>query len=338
MFSARRALDDGSMKQMHETSKLRAPNQEERLLVTFFLFSYNQEKYIEDACKAALAQTYSPLEIIFSDDCSSDNTFKLITDIVCNYTGNHKIVLNRNQENLGLIGHVNKSFEMSSGELIVVAAGDDISLPNRVKSIVDVYEKNKRKSLVIHSSALKINDSNELVGLYFPPVIEQKMDIFEIAASQGLYIGATGAWSRSIYKDFGPIVFKDSYEDLVLGFRAAMKGSLVYIDEPLVMYRFGVGISAIKKHSFFDIKSKVRRRIKLLITSKSVYEQRMSDLGCIGGDVYALKKVISKKLFFEEQKINFYKKPFLFFRLIFSFNLIIAIKVIFSEFKFLIRN
>ena len=44
------------------------PGKEDRPLVTFFLFAYNQEKYIEEACRAALAQTYSPLEIIFSED------------------------------------------------------------------------------------------------------------------------------------------------------------------------------------------------------------------------------------------------------------------------------
>ena len=40
-------------------------------LVTFALFAYNQERYVREAVEGAFAQTYQPLEIILSDDCSS---------------------------------------------------------------------------------------------------------------------------------------------------------------------------------------------------------------------------------------------------------------------------
>ena len=42
--------------------------------MTFVLLAYNQEKYIREAVDGALAQTYHPLKIILSDDCSSDRT------------------------------------------------------------------------------------------------------------------------------------------------------------------------------------------------------------------------------------------------------------------------
>ena len=51
------------------------------------------------------------------------------------YNGPHKIVLNRNDENLHIGGHVNTVNRMASGELVVVAAGDDISLPSRVRTL-----------------------------------------------------------------------------------------------------------------------------------------------------------------------------------------------------------
>ena len=63
--------------------------QKKTLKVSVCVVTYNQEKYIEDACKAALAQTYSPLEIIFSDDASPDKTFDIILENVKNYNGIH---------------------------------------------------------------------------------------------------------------------------------------------------------------------------------------------------------------------------------------------------------
>jgi glycosyltransferase involved in cell wall biosynthesis len=56
-------------------------NPTDRSLVTFALFAYNQEKYIREAVEGALAQTYEPLEIILSDDCSSDRTFETMREM-----------------------------------------------------------------------------------------------------------------------------------------------------------------------------------------------------------------------------------------------------------------
>ena len=104
----------------------------EKTLISFILLAYKQENYIEDAVKGALSQTYSPLEIILSDDNSPDNTYNVMKRIVDEYDGPHRIILNRNPENLGLVQHYNRVvFELSHGDLLVIAAGDDISRPDR---------------------------------------------------------------------------------------------------------------------------------------------------------------------------------------------------------------
>lgn len=72
-------------------------------LISFFALTYNQEKYIEESLKGLLSQTYSPLEIIISDDCSTDKTFEIIKKVVSDYKGTNKILINRNEKNLGLI-------------------------------------------------------------------------------------------------------------------------------------------------------------------------------------------------------------------------------------------
>ena len=50
-------------------------------LVTFALFAYNQEAFIREAVASALSQTYEPLEIILSDDCSTDRTFAIMQEL-----------------------------------------------------------------------------------------------------------------------------------------------------------------------------------------------------------------------------------------------------------------
>ena len=100
-------------------------------LVTFAVIAYNQERFIREAVEGAFAQTYSPLEIILSDDGSSDKTFDVMQALVAKYDGPHHVMLNRNSKNLGLAGHVNHIMERATGDIIVLAAGDDISRPER---------------------------------------------------------------------------------------------------------------------------------------------------------------------------------------------------------------
>lgn len=310
----------------------------EKPLVTFALIAYNQEKYIEDACWAALAQTYSPLEILFSDDYSSDRTFDLIKSVTKNYSGPHQIVLNRNSHNFGLIGHVNKLFEMSSGDLIVVAAGDDISQPDRVKCLADAFNQSERKALVIHSSATKINDLNIDIGIFVPPVAGRIMTNNELADSGSLYIGATAAWNKVLYNEFGPIVFKDAYEDLVFGFRAQIKNSLVYVDKPLVKYREGVGISTHAEPPIFAFRSRIAIRRKKLKIFLDVYEQRLKDLACIEQNVKdnSLQDRLIMNINLYKKRLLFYQKPFVLLYLFFSKEFIVVLRAFKSEIKCLI--
>ena len=66
---------------------------QDRPLVTFALFAYNQEKYIREAVEGTFSQTYEPLEIILSDDCSSDRTFEIMEEMAATYDGPHATLL-----------------------------------------------------------------------------------------------------------------------------------------------------------------------------------------------------------------------------------------------------
>ena len=266
-------------------------------LITLFVFAYNQEAYVKEACKAALMQDYPHLEIIFSDDCSNDCTFDIMKMAARSYQGPHSIKLNRNSHNIGLINHVNLSFQISTGEIIVAAAGDDISVKHRVSRIVEAYLMSGKSALVIHSNVTKIDENGCDFGVYIPPVITQEMSLMDMASALKLYIGASGGWNKKIFEYFGPLYYKKAYEDLTLGFRAALFDSLIYIDESLVNYRFSVGISH-KSTKSFDIFKELKHYQRVLSSNLDVYRQRMMDLRCakhIVIDAKYIEKILKKK-------------------------------------------
>jgi glycosyltransferase involved in cell wall biosynthesis len=63
--------------------------------------AYNSGSYISDAIKGCLMQQYKDFKIIVADDCSSDNT----VSVVQNFQTDKRVVLSRNERNLGRVGN-----------------------------------------------------------------------------------------------------------------------------------------------------------------------------------------------------------------------------------------
>jgi glycosyltransferase involved in cell wall biosynthesis len=115
-------------------------NDVERPLVTFALITYNQEAFIRDAIEAALVQDYHPLQIVLSDDGSSDATYQIMQEMAAHYEGPHQIIVRQTSRNLGTLHHVADVASISSGKLMVVAAGDDVSKPERCAQLVKEWQ------------------------------------------------------------------------------------------------------------------------------------------------------------------------------------------------------
>ena len=207
-------------------------------LVTFALFAYNQEQYIREAMEAALAQTYENLEIIVSDDASPDKTFEIMQECVAEYNGAHKIILNRNERNLGLAGHVNKVFEMSNGEIIVMAAGDDVSVPERVQVIVEEFDVQAPNTMIVYSNGWRTDEHGaiiEEVGNSF--AVQYPYDNNSMLHPILSVPGALMAWRCQLMTEFGPISIDNIAEDNVLTKRAMLLGRIAYADKCLVQWR-----------------------------------------------------------------------------------------------------
>jgi glycosyltransferase involved in cell wall biosynthesis len=206
-------------------------------LVTFALFAYNQERFIAEAVRGALAQTYSPLEIILSDDCSKDRTFEIIQREVAGYGGPHKIRLNRNERNIGFGAHINRAMGMARGQLIIAAGGDDVSLPERVEKLFLAYVSSNRKAMSLYSNATVINEEGRPSGPYLSGHGPDQPSAEWLAEHISGVLGCAQAWDRQVFEIFGPLQKDVFNEDMVIPFRAALIGEIKYIDESLVLYR-----------------------------------------------------------------------------------------------------
>ena len=210
---------------------------QERPLVTFALFAYNQERYIREAVEGALAQEYTPLEIIISDDCSADLTFEIMQELVSAYDGPHAVRLIRNPVNLGLGAHVAKVHAVARGEIIVHAAGDDVSMPQRVERLVAGYLTTTPRPSLLESNAILIDEDGVGTSLYHLPRCAGRYRHENPWIHPTAGGGATYAVARSLLCAFSPLPGDFIAEDSLLGLRANLMDGVVYIPEPLVKYR-----------------------------------------------------------------------------------------------------
>lgn len=203
------------------------------------LMAYRQEQFIADAVAAALAQTYEPLEIVLTDDCSPDGTFRIMSEMAEAYRGPHKVVLNRNPDNLGICGHVNRAVGLSRGDLIILAAADDISLPDRTLALYQHWQGQGGRPDSVFSDAFIIDEEGRRTGRLFEKTAPSFAGSVEDAVQRGGVgvPGCTHMFTRRSFEKFGPLDPEVIAEDMVLPFRSLLGGGVTFVDLPLVNYR-----------------------------------------------------------------------------------------------------
>lgn len=98
-------------------------------LVSFIIATYNEEKYIAECVDSCLNQTHRNIEIVVTDDGSTDKTYQVLSE---KYSTDKRVEIFRFESNRKKIAAFNNSFSKTKGEFIAIIDGDDINLPDRI--------------------------------------------------------------------------------------------------------------------------------------------------------------------------------------------------------------
>ena len=117
-------------------------------LVSVFLPTYNQQNFIAASIDSVVSQDYDNLEIVIGDDCSQDNTWEVVQIYQSKYP--KKIKAFRNHQNLGITGNCNQILKQCTGKYVAFTAGDDLFLPKKISTQVELMEANEKIVLSYH--------------------------------------------------------------------------------------------------------------------------------------------------------------------------------------------
>ena len=206
--------------------------------VTCIVLSYNCERFVAEALQGMLDQDFAePMELIVSDDASTDSTFEVLRSQLVSYRGPHTVRLLRQPRNTGSkSAHLNEVFPLASGEVLVLFDGDDAFEPHRVRRTVEAFRLASDVAAV-YSQLVTTDEAGRILGSGRVPQRPRGTSASRwYARVDGYASGGTLAIRRDVATCFPPLD-GTIYEDVVLPFRASLLGDVVFIDEPLIRAR-----------------------------------------------------------------------------------------------------
>jgi len=130
--------------------------------ISVIMSVYNNENTVLESVNSILSQTFTEIEILITDDSSTDNSYEILKDLK-NQDG--RIKLFKNQKNIGLTKTLNNMIKISNGDFIARQDADDYSLPIRLETQIKMMEKFDIK--ISTARALELETKREIPGLSF---------------------------------------------------------------------------------------------------------------------------------------------------------------------------
>lgn len=205
------------------------------------IVTYNQVDLIGETIESVVSQGYENLEVVVSDDASTDGTQAVIADYERRYPGIIKPVFN--PINLGVTGNSNTAFEACTGELIAVLGGDDLFLPGKLLAQVGVFEDHE-VVMSYHSVDVFVHQTGEVLFTTNTTANERLADVYDVVAKCGVPGASSLMVRRSACPDYGFDTNFPVVSDWLFCIEVALKGKIKEVSGVYGKYRkHGMGAS-----------------------------------------------------------------------------------------------
>jgi glycosyltransferase involved in cell wall biosynthesis len=202
----------------------------EEPLVSIALCTYNGAKFIRKQLDSILDQTHANLEVVVVDDCSTDDTYEIISDYA---KKDKRIRCFRNEVNQGYNKNFEKAISLTTGDYVAISDQDDIWLPHKIASLLGSIGD----EWLIFSNSYYINDQDERIG---ERTLVMGLDLassnYKSLLLTNYVTGHTTLFKREFVDYFLPFP-KEGFYDWWLGFIASYHQKIAFLDQVLTKYR-----------------------------------------------------------------------------------------------------
>lgn len=132
-------------------------------IVSFVIPSFNYAQFLPAAIKSIFSQKIKDFEIIVVDDCSTDNTYEVMQNLLSKKDYQGKLFYIRYSPNKGVSTAINTGIKMVKGKYLVVMPSDDLVLSNFLSDYLPVLEKNQDIAMIF-GPVVYINEKGKIIG------------------------------------------------------------------------------------------------------------------------------------------------------------------------------
>jgi glycosyltransferase involved in cell wall biosynthesis len=210
-------------------------------LVSICIPTYNSERYIRQCLDSIVAQTYKNVEVIISDNASTDDTLSIVSEFV-NRNG---YKLNINSVNIGAGANFNKVLSLSNGEYVSIYHADDVYENTIVEESVRVLDNDETVGLVGTMGIVIDKEGNYLHDLKLHEEVKKlNKNIFDFdealwGATKNIFVTPSIMVRKKVYDELGTFEIHKykSAVDYEMWLRIATKYKVAIIDKKLINYR-----------------------------------------------------------------------------------------------------
>lgn len=247
---------------------------ENNILVSVAMCTYNGENYVKEQIESILKQTISEIELIITDDCSTDNTIQIINNYMKN---DSRIKLYQNKENLGYVKNFEKAISLCQGYYIALSDQDDVWESCKLEALIDFMID--KKGDFIYSNALLVDknlNSLEKKLVNKKQYFQGENNLFFVY--NNCISGNTMLFKNKLRDKFLPFPKNLDFHDIWIAFIASSVTEIIFFDKTLVYYRqhdnnvTNIDIKKASK-SYIEKINKKKTSIDKLIYKLSNFEQ-----------------------------------------------------------------
>ena len=227
--------------------------------VSVLIPAYNAEKYLGEAIDSILNQTFTDFECIIIDDCSTDNTWKIIQKYA---KKDSRIVGVKNEKNLKLSATLNKGVDLCKAECIARMDADDWSYPDRLEKQYNIITKNPKIGIL--GGSMEVCNENlekQYIRKYYTQDTDIRANLFKHSPfCHPAIMVKREALSRQQYNE----LLNDA-EDYDLYFRIGKNWEFANCEDTVLKYRISSAQISTKK-------AKRQQYLTLYIRLKAIVE------------------------------------------------------------------
>lgn len=295
--------------------------------VSILIPSYNQEGIIEETLSSALSQTYDNIEVVVSDDASTDLTPQILLKWQQEYP--EKLMVFLHDANVGITENHNRGLLKCSGEFVTFLDGDDIFLSDKIEKQLAFMLDNPECTLSYHDVDVFNSKTSKRMYLWSKRFGTRQGNMRDLLRF-GNYLPAVGVMVRR--EDLPPGGYDKRiavYSDWLLWFSVLQNGGgkICYLPEVHARYRrHSDNLTNTFQQKFID-------QNLVLDIVKAQFSDLTSEVNIRRSELYFMRAVND---FFNGRYISMLR--FMFASLKVSFPRVPWIRLLLREVKFFLVN